>query len=477
MTSRAFSRRGPKRAHLLTGRGVNGEVTDLRADTQAAFEQIEGESAIDVRFSFDGVALPAAGVHTGQYGFCHTTGVQCAAGVVVYDDGKQLFLVAKMGMLIISRIGVVGAINLTGNSIYMARTGTPPFSWTLVGGGGGGGPPTGDANTLAYFDGTGNLSDSVNLVIGALDPFGRPQIHDKRTNAGRGAIIRMGSWGMDGDPGNIKSEGIVLYGGNSLGNGPDGTQGGMFFATTGSVGVGQIIPTVNGGNMFYAFGFENASPDNPGFGVANQFIINDDTALSVFEVNRLLGTTIIGKAGVANGGLQLGGLDPFGRPMIRDSRTGGAGCVYRQGQWQSDGDPLNIEGDGAVFIGKNTLGNLTAGEGAYARVKKDRFGLYQITPAVPGGYYMFRADGTGLTLRDDTNVLAFEVVRSTGAAWARELHIGSAAGPRVLTGVGTPEGSVVGSPGDLYLNTSGGANTTLYVKESGAATNTGWVGK
>lgn len=44
-------------------------------------------------------------------------------------------------------------------------------------------------------------------------------------------------------------------------------------------------------------------------------------------------------------------------------------------------------------------------------------------------------------------------------------------------GTGDPNGSVSGSPGDLYLNLSGGASTTLYVKESGAATTTGWVGK
>lgn len=42
-------------------------------------------------------------------------------------------------------------------------------------------------------------------------------------------------------------------------------------------------------------------------------------------------------------------------------------------------------------------------------------------------------------------------------------------------GVGTPNGAVVGSPGDLYSNTSGGAGITLWVKESGAATNTGWI--
>jgi len=44
-------------------------------------------------------------------------------------------------------------------------------------------------------------------------------------------------------------------------------------------------------------------------------------------------------------------------------------------------------------------------------------------------------------------------------------------------GTGTPEAAVIGSIGDLYSRLNGGANTTLYVKESGALTNTGWIAK
>lgn len=44
-------------------------------------------------------------------------------------------------------------------------------------------------------------------------------------------------------------------------------------------------------------------------------------------------------------------------------------------------------------------------------------------------------------------------------------------------GTGAPGGVVTGSPGDLYLNFSGGASTTLYVKESGTATTAGWTAK
>lgn len=47
----------------------------------------------------------------------------------------------------------------------------------------------------------------------------------------------------------------------------------------------------------------------------------------------------------------------------------------------------------------------------------------------------------------------------------------------IRSGTGSPEGVVTADPGTLYLNASGGANTTLYVKESGTGTNTGWVAK
>lgn len=46
----------------------------------------------------------------------------------------------------------------------------------------------------------------------------------------------------------------------------------------------------------------------------------------------------------------------------------------------------------------------------------------------------------------------------------------------IYVGTGTPEGAVTAGIGSLYRRTDGGANTTLYVKESGTG-NTGWVAK
>jgi hypothetical protein len=50
-------------------------------------------------------------------------------------------------------------------------------------------------------------------------------------------------------------------------------------------------------------------------------------------------------------------------------------------------------------------------------------------------------------------------------------------GALILSGVGSPEGVVAAPLGSIYMNSSGGAGVTLWVKESGASTNTGWVSK
>lgn len=47
----------------------------------------------------------------------------------------------------------------------------------------------------------------------------------------------------------------------------------------------------------------------------------------------------------------------------------------------------------------------------------------------------------------------------------------------IIQGSGSPEGVEVGRLGQLYVNTDGGAGTTLYVKEADDNLATGWVAK
>ena len=43
-------------------------------------------------------------------------------------------------------------------------------------------------------------------------------------------------------------------------------------------------------------------------------------------------------------------------------------------------------------------------------------------------------------------------------------------------GTGSPETSVIGNVGDVYIRTDGGTSTTLYVKEDGTG-KYGWIAK
>ena len=48
---------------------------------------------------------------------------------------------------------------------------------------------------------------------------------------------------------------------------------------------------------------------------------------------------------------------------------------------------------------------------------------------------------------------------------------------KIRSGTLTPEGRLPGNIGDLFLRTDGSTSTTLYVKQSGTNTTTGWVAK
>lgn len=75
------------------------------------------------------------------------------------------------------------------------------------------------------------------------------------------------------------------------------------------------------------------------------------------------------------------------------------------------------------------------------------------------------------------------VINMLGVAFAIEIrpdpsetHVnGSAA--EIIAGTGSPAGVVAAAVGSIFLRTDGGSSTTLYVKESGGSTTSGWVAK
>lgn len=152
--------------------------------------------------------------------------------------------------------------------------------------------PAGPPDALAYYDAAGVLTGDALLTAIPLDAYQRPQLHDKRLGPTlRGAIWRQGAWSQDGDPDNVVGEGLVCYGANALGNGPDALAGGYFFSTPYSFGRYQVVPGVNGGNTFLTCGFEDGSVNAP-FGY-NAFLVTDNQNNVLFEVDRGTGTTTI----------------------------------------------------------------------------------------------------------------------------------------------------------------------------------------
>jgi hypothetical protein len=56
-------------------------------------------------------------------------------------------------------------------------------------------------------------------------------------------------------------------------------------------------------------------------------------------------------------------------------------------------------------------------------------------------------------------------------------HVGGPLGPKISIFAGNPSGQVLGNPGDLVIDPTGGAGLTLWVKESGLGTADGWAAK
>ena len=89
-----------------------------------------------------------------------------------------------------------------------------------------------------------------------------------------------------------------------------------------------------------------------------------------------------------------------------------------------------------------------------------------ISEFVLGDMFMVRS---GATIGDVWEYRA----QPGGNDWVKIINRWS---PPMYSGVGSPNGVISAGVGALYTRTDGGANTTLYVKESGVG-NTGWIAK
>jgi hypothetical protein len=148
-----------------------------------------------------------------------------------------------------------------------------------------------------------------------------------------------------------------------------------------------------------------------------------------------------------------------GDSALFNSSTGGANTAVGY----SAGSGITTNNFYNVFIGQSAGSTLVSGN-------NNAFFGYNAQPSATTVSNQFTYGDANVTVHRFTagNI-------SLVAAGASLVFTGNS-GVIWRTGAGTPEGAVTAPVGSLFTRTDGGANTTLYIKESGVG-NTGWVAK
>jgi hypothetical protein len=138
-------------------------------------------------------------------------------------------------------------------------------------------------------------------------------------------------------------------------------------------------------------------------------------AVNAFEIRKADGVTDVlsvdtaNTVAVLNGKMNLGKVDAFGRTMMWNY---GTNSVLKLGSLAQDGDPADVSSEGVVLVGANSAGTFDATNWAFVRLKSTRIGINNCVANVQ--QYIFRADETGMYLRNDAGAKTFEVDRATG---------------------------------------------------------------
>jgi hypothetical protein len=357
-----------------------------------------------------------------------------------------------------------------------------------------GGGASGVPLAAAYFDGAGALASVAQYLADKPDAFQRPGVHDFRVGGtGRGAVYRLGSWSQDGDALNVTSEGFVTYGANVLGAGPSATDGALGFYEPNGFGVYNVVPGVNGGNTFLVCGFEDGSANAP-FGYQG-FYLQSNLNAPLFQAIRTgpdAGFVFVGQAT----------RDNLSSARVQNASIAANGAQYRSSQYgvnvgvpgistfKSRGATVGalvpcLPGDvifRATAASVTQSGAIPLGGMISLQIPTDFPQTGQLWNAVEFELQLTPYAGTfpappnpnarrvAFKVNADGEVQTLRGVRAGGPA---TLPANLATGALWRSGAGDPEGVIVGSPGDLWSNQTGGTQS-LYTKETGIATSAGW---
>lgn len=232
--------------------------------------------------------------------------------------------------------------------------------------------------------------------------------------------------------------------------------------------------------------YDGKAADNGGVGggiLADPWIINIDGVWWMYTWNSVGGVVNIhyaeslGGTWEYHGNMTYGGSITGYRPTI--VQVGGRILCYLQDTVVQNIDLFVPSFDAAVLLNHSIF------QARYQLDCGNDWGTFDILSSGARRYYSALNTGGSLaTIGVASGAVGAEVDKpilvmpTTGGDpyFPNNFRLGSATGPRYLSGEGSPEGAVIAPVGSIYTRTDGGAGATLYVKETGTG-NTGWVAK
>lgn len=291
---------------------------------------------------------------------------------------------------------------------------------------------------------------------------------------------------------------------NSLGTGiatwlTTPTSANLIAAMTDETGTGALV-FANNATFTGVTNFANGSVTTPtvvvrgtGFGMCSptttslalsvasnnntiDLLANGGSIVGRFTLTALTPSTCTLRSGQTDGTLVLGGSMTAGNinqsSIIFSNSLNMSATSVLQYHTESRGNHAPTSGTGS-FVGLmvDPIINQTSTASGTVRV----LAAYPVNTSLLGTEYLL-ALGTS-TITGPTGTLTDKLtVNQLGNLITQGSIQVSGTTATWTSGTGTPEGAVTAPIGSLFTRTDGGANTTLYVKESGAG-NTGWIAK
>lgn len=170
--------------------------------------------------------------------------------------------------------------------------------------------------------------------------------------------------------------------------------------------------------------------------------------------------------------------------VFRSTTAAGYTSIRLQNDQASAFRALEIDYSGSTYAGVlltngptgesasiGTNGNFPLSLGTNLTERMRISGAGAVTINAPSAGFALTLSGTnGLSVAGTASIAGLLTI-ATGSPGINMNNCG------IYNGSGNPNTVVNAQVGSIYLNTAGGAITTLWVKESGVGTNTGWVAK